>query len=134
MMLLKQSLRPSWLLIAMGLIAMPTQAGLATVDKVSIKNGNTAEATYFYEQNWRVFREEALAKGYISGFRLLESADEQGQPTLLLITEYADEAQYEGREAGFAAVMPANGTPKLLNSLMPRDFRAVESLGTFVFD
>ena len=119
---------------AMLSLPLSSLAGVATVDKVSIKNGKSEEAAYFYENNWRVYREKALASGYISGFRLMEGADEAGAPTLLLITEYADEGQYEAREENFAKVMPSNGKPALLNSLMPNDFRSVESLGTYDFE
>ena len=116
------------------LIPFSALAGVATVDKVSIKNGRSEESAYFYENNWRVYREKALASGYISGFRLMEGADDVGVPTLLLITEYADEAQYEAREENFAKVMPSNGKPALLNLLIPKDFRSVESLGTYNFE
>src|SRR5690606_7094746 len=44
---------------------------ISTLDIVSIKQQYEKEALFFYEQNWKVFREEALNRKYISGYQLL---------------------------------------------------------------
>ena len=54
--------------------------------------------------------------------------------TFEVVTLVADEGQYEAREENFAKVMPPNGKPALLNSLIPKDFRSLESLGTYNFE
>jgi hypothetical protein len=44
---------------------------ISTIEMVKIKNGNKAEALYYFEHNWKVLREMAVEKGYIDSYQLL---------------------------------------------------------------
>src|SRR5690606_7421850 len=60
---------------------------ISTLDIVSIKQQYEKETLFFYEQNWKIFREEALNKNYISGYQLLRTpTDSTDHFHLILIT------------------------------------------------
>jgi hypothetical protein len=96
------------------------------MDFVKIKNGKQAEALFFYENNWKLYRDIALEKGFISSYRLEKTmADSAGSFDLVLITEYADSNLYRKSEENFRDILSSarpNG-PLLLNELQPADFR-----------
>ncbi|MCW5909752.1 MAG: hypothetical protein KIT62_01700 [Cyclobacteriaceae bacterium] len=101
---------------------------VSDIDFVRIKNGKTAEAMFYYENNWKVFRQRALEKGYIKSFKLLRTqADSLADFHIVLITEYSDSIQYKAKEENFMPIIRevARGGPKLLNELKPRDFVTV---------
>jgi hypothetical protein len=112
------------------LLAMSTMAQsgptISVMDFVKVKNAKTAEATFFYENNWRVYREIALKKGFIRSYRLLQTELEGGPDfDLILITEYADAEQLKLSEERFNTIIKEinPGPPKLLNGVPPADFR-----------
>jgi hypothetical protein len=99
---------------------------VSQIDFVRIKDARQAEALYFYENNWKVYREAALKKGYIRSYNLLTTkADSLANFDLMLVTEYADSAQFKSSEAHFQQIIKElrPGGPKLLNELKPADFR-----------
>lgn len=128
--------RSARMLLVIAALAVPATVlgAISTVDLVRVKDGKVEETLYYYENNWKRYREAALERGYIEGYRLLVDVRNPGAETVLLITEYANPAQYAAREENFARVMPADGTPELLNAILPGDFRAVEDLGVFESD
>lgn len=97
---------------------------ISTIDIVRAKNLDLPEVTYFYEQNWLAFRKEALSRGYISDYKLLQSApDSAGHVYLTLLTEYPDSASYLKAEEHFRPIMTRlspNG-PKYLTHRKIRD-------------
>lgn len=99
---------------------------LQVMDFVKIKNGHTAEALYYYEHNWKMYRDVAVKQGNILSYRLERTeADTAAAFDLVLITEYKDSVQYYNSEVNFRAIIqslrPAG--PLLMNSLQPDDFR-----------
>lgn len=102
------------------------QQEITLMDFVKIKNGKRAEALYFYEQNWKLYREEAIKKKIIQSYQLLEcNPDSTGIFDLILITVYKDSAQYAGSEENFRSILSTlrPSGPRLLNELKPADFR-----------
>jgi len=99
---------------------------ILTMDFVQVKNGKHQEALYFYENNWKVYRDIALQKGYIQSYRLVTTAaDSLANFDIILITEYADSTHLNASEERFQHIIKEvrpNG-PKLLNNLKPADFR-----------
>jgi thiol-disulfide isomerase/thioredoxin len=99
---------------------------VALLDFVKIKDGKRAEAVYYYENNWKLYREAALKKGFIISYEIVEiEAAANSQFDLILITRYADKRQYEESEKNFEPILKElrpNG-PALLNDLKPADFR-----------
>lgn len=106
-------------------VASHAQEKIVTVfEAVKIKNEKRAEAVYYYENNWKVLREQAVKKGYIHSFEFFESkADEQAGFDLVLITRFKDQAQYEKAEENFKELIEAKGGLRLLNELKPGEFR-----------
>lgn len=99
---------------------------ITTLDFVKIKDGHREEALYYYENNWKAFREIALERGYIAGYEiLLTAADSIADFDIILITEYADSLQLQQIEERFQQVTKETrpGGIKLLNDLKPGDFR-----------
>ena len=109
------------------LIPLSSVADIVTVDFVRVLNGNTQEALYYYEHNWKQHRIEAARRGFISSYQMLVRISEEGETDILLMTGYASREQYDDREANFAIVMnrgEGNG-PVLLNDVTPAEFREV---------
>lgn len=103
-----------------------TAQGVTVMDFVQVKEGRRAEAVYFYENNWKVYRDIALKKGFILSYRLEEVvADSAASFNMVLITEYRDSVFYHNSETNFREILSTarpNG-PLLLNKLQPADFR-----------
>ncbi|HRG24558.1 MAG TPA: hypothetical protein PLL23_09200 [Chitinophagaceae bacterium] len=99
---------------------------ITVMDFVQVKEGHRAEAVFFYENNWKLYRDIAVKKGFILSYRLEEVvADSAGTFNLVLITEYRDSVFYQNSEANFREILATarpNG-PLLLNHLQPADFR-----------
>ena len=99
---------------------------ISTMDFVQILGKNRAETIYYYDNNWKVLREQALEKGYIHSYQILEvPKGEDLAFELILITTYRDQAQYEQREDNFRELIEARKGRKLLNDKQPGEFRNV---------
>ncbi|WP_420574741.1 hypothetical protein [Kordia sp.] len=97
---------------------------VSTVDFVQIINGNRAEAMYYYQHNWKVLRQMAIAKKYIESFEIMETTYSEEAPFhLMLITTYSSKTQYEQREKHFQELIKAKGKLELLNDKKPTKFR-----------
>lgn len=96
------------------------------MDFVKVKNGRYAETLFYYEKNWKLYRDIALQKGFIQSYRLEKTtADSAGAFDLILITEYPDSNTYHKSEENFRDILATarpNG-PLLLNEWKPADFR-----------
>lgn len=86
------------------------------------------EALYYYEHNWKLYRDIALKKGFIQSYRLEQTImDSTGGFELMLITEYKDSTAYLESEQNFSSILSQarpNG-PLLLNKIQPADFRKI---------
>lgn len=99
---------------------------ISVMDFVKVKNNNYAETMYYYESNWKLSRDIAMEKGFISGYRLEKVIPDSAVLfDLILITEYKDKNAYQKSEENFSGILKAirpNG-PVLLNNLKPAEFR-----------
>jgi hypothetical protein len=99
---------------------------ISVADFVKIKNDKKKEALYFYENNWKVYRDSALKHKYIASYKLFTAKpDSVADFDIILITEYADSTQLKYSEDRFQKIIKQlrpNG-PKLLNEFKPNDFR-----------
>ncbi|WP_370000926.1 hypothetical protein [Winogradskyella sp.] len=101
-----------------------TNEKITTIETVEILNGNDDEAIYYFQNNWKQLRINAVEKGYIESFQFLKTSYSKETPFhLLLITTYSDKAQYDKREAHFQELIKAKGRLKLLNDKEPSEFR-----------
>ncbi|PNQ72276.1 hypothetical protein C1T31_12745 [Hanstruepera neustonica] len=97
---------------------------MSSVDFVAVLNNHHAEALYYYQNNWKALRIAAVKKGYIASYQLLEIEPSEVTPyNFILITTYANQAQYDARETHFEELIQASGGLKLLNELKPEKFR-----------
>ena len=72
------------------------------VDFVKTKDGRQADYLRFIEQNWAQARAFMKGKGIAKSFQVLSSsANQSADWDVLLMTEYANQAAYEKREAVF---------------------------------
>lgn len=97
---------------------------LSTIDFVQILNGNKAETLHYYENNWKVLREMALEKNYITSYEFMETKATKDAPfDIILITTYANKEQFELREKRFQELIKEKGALDLLNDKKPSEFR-----------
>ncbi len=103
-----------------------TNLTINAIDFVRIKNDRQKEAIFFYENNWKVYRDIAIQKNFIKSYRILYAkADTTTNFDLVLLTEYTDSVQFKLSEDRFQSIIKEtrpNG-PMLLNELKPNDFR-----------
>lgn len=74
---------------------------------------------YYFENNWLVFRKEALKRKYIAAYELLAVQDSTLDYDIMLLTHYKDSAQLATIEKRFTEVMKRiqpKGT-KIFNAL-----------------
>ncbi|GAB5475314.1 MAG: hypothetical protein Mars2KO_34130 [Maribacter sp.] len=124
------------LLSAMAVGLAQEDPKVSTMDFVQVLNGNKAEALFYYVNNWKVLRENALEKGFIHSYQLLETPRGEGEPfELLLITTYKNQKEYERSEDRFDVLIAEKGPLHLMNGKKPGEFRKVlfSKLATQVF-
>ncbi|HWA33116.1 MAG TPA: hypothetical protein VG737_03250 [Cyclobacteriaceae bacterium] len=106
---------------------------IATIDVTRAKQAYEKEAMYFYEHNWKAFREEALKLKYISGYQLIRtSPDTTGWFNIILITQFQDSVQRKKVEENFRPIMnrlSPNG-PRMLNDVKRSEF--LKPAGSYV--
>ena len=101
-----------------------TNEKITTIETVEILNNNTAEAIFYFQNNWKALRKKAIEKGYIYSYALMETSYNTETPFhIMLITTYANEEQYKNREKHFSELIKASGGLKLLNNKKPSEFR-----------
>ncbi len=97
---------------------------ITIIEFVEILDEQKAEAVYYYENNWKSLRVEALKREYISDFSLFEIPYSQELPAhLVLLTEFKDQEQYDAVEENFKILFEERGERKLLNEKQPGEFR-----------
>lgn len=114
------------LLFFTGISMGQSPGAITTIDFVKIKNNHLSETIFYYENNWKIHRELALGKGYIKSYWLLKAIpDTAADFDLILLTEYADSAQYKIREENFQKIIKTTRPdgPVMLNALKPNEFR-----------
>jgi len=106
----------------------PTGLGIIEVlDFVKIVSGNRDEARYYYENNWRVYRDAAVKRGVIESFEYIETASKDAAFDIILITRYANEAQYRNSEKAFEPILKELRPkgPLLKGTIEPDSFRKI---------
>lgn len=100
------------------------------MDIVEVPVARREEAIFYFENNWKLFREVAMEKGLIRSYRMMEVDHEiSDHLELILTTEFSNDTQFEQVEENFEPIMKAvrpNG-PILLNEIKPSEFRKLVS-------
>jgi hypothetical protein len=101
---------------------------LETIDFIKVKDGKRDEARYYYENNWRFYRDAAVKRGVIDSFEYIDvQSDTDASFDIILITRYRGEEQYRNREKAFEPIikeLTPNG-PFLKGISKPDEFRQV---------
>lgn len=96
------------------------------MDFVKIKDNLRDEAMFFFHNNWKIYRDEALRRGIIHSYEIVEARSEtKTEFDLVLITRYSGEEQFKNSERNFEPIIKdlrPNG-PLLRNELKPDAFR-----------
>ncbi|HMT07254.1 MAG TPA: TlpA disulfide reductase family protein [Pyrinomonadaceae bacterium] len=105
-------------------------SGFGTIDVVEfvkVVGGNRDEARYYYENNWRVYREAAVKRGIIDSFEYIETATKDAAFDIILITRYANEEQFKNSEKAFEPILKELRPkgPLLRGTLKPEAFRQI---------
>ncbi len=99
---------------------------ITTMDFVEVLNDHQQETLYYYNNNWKVLREMALAKKYIAEYQfLITPVDEESKVSIILMTTYANQDQYDKREVHFEELIKKKGALNLMNEIKPKDFRKI---------
>jgi len=117
----------SFFLVFTGFLGSAQQnSSVSVMDFVKVKDGKKAEAIFYYENNWKLYRDIAIKKKVITSYQLVEAVtDSLNNFDLILITTYADSAQYLKSEENFRDIIKSvrPDGPILLNESKPADFR-----------
>jgi ketosteroid isomerase-like protein len=96
----------------------------STIDIVKVNSIYEKEAMFYYNENWKPFRQEAYKKGFISGYEILKTeTDSTKHFQLILITKYPDSISFHNKEENFAPIIKSispNG-PNMLNSISRKE-------------
>jgi len=82
---------------------------------------------YYYEQNWKVYRDIALEEDVIQSYSFIHITDSKDSIDIILITEFRDFEQYNNLEENFKKIMTKqrpNG-PILMNDKQSGEFRKI---------
>lgn len=100
---------------------------IEVIEFVKVVGGNRDEARYYYENNWRVYREAAVKRGVIESFEYVETATKDAAFDIILITRYANEEQYRNSEKAFEPILKELRPkgPLLKGTIPPEAFRKI---------
>ena len=100
---------------------------IETIDFVKVLDGRRDDARYYYENNWRLYRDTAAKRGLIHSFEYIDVSTINPSFDIILITRYNGEEQFKKGEDAFAAIIKEL-TPKgpfVRGSSKPDEFRQV---------
>lgn len=98
------------------------------MDIIKVKNGLWNEALYFFENNWKTYREDAIQQGIISSYKMLVNKADSVTNNIVLITEYPDSLSYRKSEENFRPILKKihPDGPIYLNEKRRNDFMQIE--------
>lgn len=101
---------------------------ISVVEFVKIKDGKRDEARYYYENNWRAYRAEAVKRGVIDSYEYVEVATPNNTAfDIILTTRYKGESQFKNSEKAFEPIMKELRPkgPLLKGTFKPDEFREI---------
>ena len=102
---------------------------IVSMDFIKVKNGHYEEALFFFENNWKPYRDSAMKSGAIKSYKLLRNNTDSSKADIILMTEYFDKDSYLKREEIFRPIMksihPNGGVLK--NNLKRDDILTIDS-------
>ena len=83
-----------------------------TIEVIKVKPGKFGPTLGYLDDLWMRFREEAKGQGAVLSYhRIAEEGRSEDEPTIVLLTEYKDQAAYDAREKlfdSFVKQLPGN--------------------------
>jgi hypothetical protein len=102
---------------------------IVSMDFIKVKNGHYEEALFFFENNWKLYRDSAMKSGAIKSYKLMRNNADSSKADIILMTEYFDKDSYLKREEIFRLIMksihPNGGVSK--NNLKRDDILTIDS-------
>ncbi|MGB7433853.1 MAG: hypothetical protein WBR26_20750 [Candidatus Acidiferrum sp.] len=98
----------SILLVATGLAQIPKASDkpVWTIEYLKVVPGKFDPTLSYLDDNWVRTREKAKSQGAVlSYYRIAEAGSSEADRTIVLLTEYKDQAAYDGREELFASIL-----------------------------
>lgn len=105
-----------------------TEKQITIIDYVKVLNNKRDEAIYYYENNWKVFRQIAVKSGFIKSFELLQTKpDDNKEYDIILKTVFNNSSDYELSEKRFQQIIKetVSNSPNYLNKISPNEFRKI---------
>jgi len=99
---------------------------VAVTELVKILGGNRSEAVFYFRNNWKVLREEALKRGLVESFEMqVAEPGQEGEFEIVLITRFKDRAQHAAAEDNFRKLIKELRPegPMLVSAMKPDEFR-----------
>lgn len=99
---------------------------VSVTEYVKVVNGRTADAIFYFRNNWAALREAAKKRGLIDSFEMSVVEPSEGPEfDIVLSTRYADRDQHAASEKNFSALIKELRPegPMLLSSAKPDEFR-----------
>lgn len=81
------------------------KASYVALDIIKVKDGLWKEALFFFENNWEVYRQDAIKQGIISSYQLLINRADSVSNNIILITQYPDSLAYVKSEESFRPIL-----------------------------
>ena len=108
--------------------AFSQKPSYVALDIIKVKNGGWNEALYFFENNWKLYREDAIRQGIISSYQMLVNKTDSMSNNIILITEYPDSLSYRKSEENFRPILKRihPDGPIYLNEKRRNDFMQLE--------
>ena len=83
-----------------------TEQPVWTMEFLKVMPGQFGPTLGYLDDNWMRIREEAKRKGAVLGYhRIAEQIVSEGDPSIVLLTEYKNQAAYDAREELFASIV-----------------------------
>jgi len=118
---------------AISLVNAQSASNIWSIDFVKCQGNHREEMVYYYQNNWKVFRDSMLERGLISAYAVLETkADSLGRFDLILMTGYPDSLTWKKSEDNFRPIIKAIRPESnlLLNGVKAAEFRALQFFKT----
>jgi len=124
------------LLVAGGMAQIPANKDkpVWTIEFIKVKPGKFEPTLGYLDNNWMRFHEEAKHQGVVlSYYRIAEEDSNESGKTIVLLTEYKNQAAYAGREKLFDSIeKQLGGSAGVVMPYQARDL--YETIGTHVFN
>lgn len=105
-----------------------------TIELIKVKPGMFGFTLGYLDDNWMSVREEAKRQSAVLGYnRIVEQGSRENERNIVLLTEYKNQAAYDGREGLFDSIRKRlpNNTSGLVRP--PRQEDLYETVSTRVF-